>query len=160
MRLLIYLLLYAVSGGIYDLTLHTPAGETLNLSQFKGKKILIVNIASSSRWTNQLEHLEELQRRFDSSLVIIGVPSNSFSNEPLENEAISQWIADKRINFPVTEKSVVSGASQIGLYQWLQYPVMGDYQKYLVSEQGTLIGYFSSDTDPLNYVITNAISGK
>jgi len=160
MQLLFYLLLYTAGGGFYDLTLRTPDGNTLHLSDYKGKKVLIVNLASASRWASQLDHLEELQRRYDSNLVVIGIPSNSFGNEPLDNTGISQWNSDQHVNFPVAEKSVVSGATQIALYQWLQYPVIGDYQKYLVDEQGTLIGFFSSDTDPLNYVVTNAVIGN
>lgn len=160
MRLLFYCLLIAAGAGFYDLSLRTPAGKILHLADFKGKKVLVVNLASASRMAGQLEHLEELQRRFASRVVIIGIPSNSFLNEPLDNAGIGQWISDEHINFPVAEKSVVSGATKIPLYQWLHTDVIGDYQKYLVDEQGRMIGYFSPETDPLNDVVTNAITGN
>jgi glutathione peroxidase len=160
MRLLICLIAFFATSGFYDITLHAPDGAKIPMSGFKGKKVLIVNIASASRWAGQLGHLEELQRRCDPSLVIIGIPSNSFTHEPLDNKGINDWIFQQHVNFLITEKTVVSGASQSALYHWLEYPVLGDYQKYLVDEKGKLIGFFSSDTDPLSPAIINTIKGE
>jgi glutathione peroxidase len=167
MKLWFYIIRLLLFTGIYELTVPTLSGGTINLNDYRGKKILIVNIATSSPYASQLTGLEALYQRHKDSLVIIAVPSNSFGKEPLGNQAIKEELTNKyHVHYLVTAKSVVSGATQLPLYKWLtsaaengvvDNPVNADFQKFLINNKGTLVGIFSSNTDPLAEELQKAI---
>lgn len=167
MNILAYLAHLVLLTGIYTYSIPAAGGGTLNLASYKGKKILIINIATQSAYTPQLNKLEELHQKFKDSLVIIAVPSNSFGKEMLDNVQIKERLLSQyQAHYFIAAKSSVSGAWQLPLYKWLTLaekngvvdnPVTGDFQKFLISNSGSLIGIFSPGTDPLAPEIQNAI---
>jgi glutathione peroxidase len=163
--LLLATLVFTIS--IYSLTANDVDGGTIHFSDFSGKKILIVNTASNSSAASQYARLEELYRLYKDSLVIIAFPSNSFGNEPGNNQSIKDSVMNKyNIHFVLGEKINVTGLSQAPIYQWLTQEsqngmtdneIVGDFQKFLVNKNGTLIGVFSPVIDPMDSLIQNAI---
>lgn len=144
---------------IYDFQITTLDGEKVNLSQFKGKKILIVNTASKCGFTPQYKELESLYQSHKEKLVIIGFPANDFKNqEPGTNEEIAQFCErNYGVSFPMSEKISVTGKDQHPIYKWLTHKeynnfknseVKWNFQKYLIDESGNLIAIFNSATLP------------
>jgi len=167
MNLLAYILHLTLLTGIYTYSIPASGGGTIDIANYKGKKILIVNIASNSKYAPQLSLLEELYQKHKDSLVIIAVPSNSFTKEPLSDQQIKERLLNQyHVSYLIAAKSSVSGALQLPLYKWLTLaekngvvnnPVTGDFQKFLINGKGSLVGIFSPDTDPLATELQNAI---
>jgi glutathione peroxidase len=167
MNLLAYILHLTLLTSIYTYSIPVAGGGTLDMADYKGKKILIVNIASNSMYAPQLNRLEELYQKYKDSLVIIAVPSNSFTKEPLSDQQIKERLLSQyHASYLIVAKSSVSGALQLPLYKWLTLaekngvvnnPVTGDFQKFLINSKGSLVGIFSPDTDPLAAELQNAI---
>jgi glutathione peroxidase len=153
--------------GIYGLSLPDGNGNTIDLSNFKGKKILLVNIATSGKYANQLATLEQLFQTYKDSLVVIAVPSNSFENERKSDSEISQYLRNQfHVHFIVAGKVSVSGDDQSPVFRWLTHSVEngvmdntinGDFWKFLIDENGKLVGAFVSSVDPMNDAIQSAV---
>lgn len=154
---------------IYDITIHNLQGEVLNLSQFQGKKILFVNVASKCGFTPQYTALQELQDTYKDTLVVIGVPCNQFgAQEPGSSTEIQEFCSiNYGVTFPITEKIDVKGQNQHSLYSFLtdkkingqkNSSVKWNFQKYLVDENGVLIDYWYSITKPLSKKITKHLN--
>lgn len=150
---------------IYDIKINALNGQTLDLSKFKGKYMLFVNVASKCGFTPQYKDLQELSETFKDTLTIIGVPCNQFgSQEPGSTEEIANFCAmNYGVTFPITEKLDVKGSQQHELYQWLtqeQYngikssTVKWNFQKYIVDPNGNFLDYYFSMTSPLSSKIT------
>jgi len=150
---------------IYDIAINSLQGHPINLSDYKGKKILFVNVASKCGFTPQYKELQELHDLHNDKLVIIGVPCNQFGRqEPGNANDIQEFCAiNYGVTFLITEKIDVKGQNQHQLYQWLtskaingrqNSSVKWNFQKYLVSEDGQFLDYFYSITKPLNSRIT------
>lgn len=146
-------------GSIYDIKINTLQGKTINLSKFKGKHILFVNVASKCGFTKQYHELQELSETYKNKLQVIGVPCNQFGNqEPGNAESINSFCqVNYGVTFLITEKLHVKGKNQHPLYTWLtqksnngqkESSVKWNFQKYLVDEKGHLIDYFYSVTKP------------
>ena len=159
--------IYAES--IYDIKINTIDGDEINLKSFKGKKILIVNVASKCGFTKQYSQLEELYKTYKNKLVIIGVPCNQFGGqEPGTTEEIVEFCSNNyNISFILSEKIKVKGDKQHPLYSWLcskekngnkNSTVKWNFQKYLIDENGNLIDYFYSVTQPLSNKITQYLN--
>ena len=153
---------------LYDIKIEGIDGENLDLNQFKGKKILFVNVASKCGFTNQYEGLQELYSKYKDKLVIIGLPCNQFGEqEPGTTKEIQSFCSvNYGVDFPMTEKIEVKGENQHPLYQWLTQKekngkmsssVKWNFQKYLVDEEGRLIDVFYSVTKPMSKKITKLI---
>lgn len=152
---------------VYDFSVNTIEGNTISLSQYKGKKILFVNTASSGPYTGQYAGLEKLYQKYKDSLVIIAVPSNSFGKETGTNAAIRTFITGAyHTHFIITEKTMVYGTDQSPLYAWLTHidqngmmtnTINDDFYKFLVDGSGKLVGAFVSSVDPMSNEIQNAI---
>ena len=149
------------TASLYDIPLTDISGAPLDLSQYKGKKILFVNVASKCGFTSQYDGLQELYNTFKDKLVVIGLPCNQFGGqEPGTAKEIESFCrANYGVDFPLTSKIEVKGASQHPIYKWLtsksQNGVMDstvrwNFQKYLVDENGQLIDYFYSTTKPMS----------
>ena len=149
----------APKNSIYEIELLTSQGKILDLSLYKGKKILFVNVASKCGFTPQYEGLERLYQKNKEKLVIIGLPCNQFGNqEPGNNSEIQEFCAiNYGVSFPITEKVTVKGSQQHPLYTWLtdrslngnrNSSVKWNFQKYLVDENGHFVDYFLSTTKP------------
>jgi glutathione peroxidase len=139
---------------IYDYKLTDVNGKTYDLSELKGKKALIVNTASKCSLTPQVKEMEKLYKDFRDELVIIAVPSNDFGNqEPGSNEEIKAFVKENNLTFPVMAKTSVKGDNEEPLYQWLTQKdlngtmdtkVAWNYQKYMIDENGKLVGVVES----------------
>lgn len=148
-----------IPGSIYDFKIPAVDGTVIDLSQYKGRKLLLVNTASKCGFTPQYKALEQLYERYKDKLVIIGFPSNNFLfQEPGSNEKIAQFCKENyNVSFPMAAKIAVKGRNMAPIYQWLtqkQYngykdsKVKWNFQKYLVSEKGELIAIFDPKTSP------------
>ncbi len=140
----------------------------LDLSQYKGKKILFVNTASECGFTPQYEDLQKLQDKYPEKLVVIGSPCNQFGGqEPGNSDQIATFCKKNfGVTFMVTKKLDVKGTNQHPLFQWLtskskngvlDSEVKWNFNKFLVDENGKLVAYFASTTGPMSSDITKLI---
>jgi glutathione peroxidase len=152
----------------YDLTINSIDGELINFNTFKGKKILVVNVASNCGFTSQYKALEDLSQQYKDSLVILGVPCNQFGGQEPKNEVeiIEFCKSNYGVTFLMSEKVHVKGNNQHPLYSWLtnkkkngssSSSVKWNFQKYLIDNNGKLINYFYSTTSPTSPKITSII---
>jgi len=150
---------------IYDIEIKSLQNSPILLSDFKGKYILFVNVASKCGFTPQYKDLEKLHNSYKESLVVIGVPCNQFGKqEPGNNKEIKEFCQlNYGVSFLMTEKINVKQTNQHPLYTWLtskrlnnkkNSSVKWNFQKYLVSPDGKLIDYYFSITSPLSSKIT------
>ncbi|GAA4896374.1 glutathione peroxidase [Flaviramulus aquimarinus] len=150
---------------IYNISIHALNGEPIELLKFKGKHILFVNVASKCGFTSQYKDLQALHEQYNDKLQIIGVPCNQFgSQEPGDKNTIATFCeVNYGVTFLMTEKIDVKGKNQHPLYTWLtektynnkrDSKVKWNFQKYLVDDQGHLVDYFFSTTNPQSSKIT------
>jgi glutathione peroxidase len=153
---------------IYSLSVADVNDGSINFNNYRGKKILIVNTATSSSAANQqLTELQQLYQQHQDSLVVIAFPSNSFGHQPGTNQEIKALMQGTYgVTFPIAVKSWVRGDSANVIYQWLgsklQNEMMNsrtvrDFQKYLIDGSGKLIGKFDSSINPLHSSLLSAI---
>ena len=153
------------NSSLYNIEINSISGEKINLADYKGKKILFVNVASECGFTPQYEGLQELYELYKDKLMVIGVPSNQFGGqEPGTATEIQSFCKiNFGVTFLITEKVDVKGDKQHPLYAWLTQKeqngvknssVKWNFQKYLVDENGKLIDYYFSLTKPMSRKIT------
>ena len=153
------------AGSIYDFTVDGLEGKEINFSNFKGKKILIVNTASKCGLTPQYEELEQLHKTYGKKLVVVGFPANNFmGQEPGTNEEISAFCKKNYgVSFLMAKKISVKGSDIHPLYKFLKEqakakkledPVSWNFGKFLLDENGVLIATFSPRTNPMSEDIT------
>ncbi len=151
----------ATTSSIYDIPLKTIDGKETTLGAYKGKKILIVNVASKCGYTKQYADLEKLHQLHGNKVVVLGFPANDFGGqEPGANEEIAEFCQKNfGVTFPLFEKASVIGAEQQPLYQWLTNKSVNgvnteapawNFSKYLISENGTLLKFYPSKVTPLD----------
>ena len=144
---------------LYDFKLQTLDGKDADLSQFKGKALLIVNTASKCGYTTQYAGLQKLQtEREKDGLVVLGFPSNDFGGqEPGSAEEIAQFCQKNfGVTFPLFAKNSVKGDAQQPLFAWLTNEANPDlkgeigwnFEKFLVSRDGKLVARFKSGVAP------------
>ncbi|MBP06153.1 MAG: glutathione peroxidase [Chloroflexi bacterium] len=154
---------------LYDISINNIDGEKIDLSKFKGKYILFVNVASKCGFTRQYADLEKLFQKFGDKLVVIGLPCNQFGGqEPGQAKEIKQFCKENYgVTFPISEKINVKGENIHPIYSWLTIKdkngninskVKWNFQKYLVGKRGELINYFYSTTSPLSKKIISEIN--
>jgi glutathione peroxidase len=153
----------------FDYKAKDTFGDTINLSVFKGKKVLVVNTASKCGFTSQYEGLEKLYRKYkNNDFVIVAFPANNFmSQEPGTNEDIRQFCnSNYDISFQLMSKISVKGSNQHCIYQWLtskelngkeNSKVKWNFQKYMINPDGSLHGYLKPSTDPFDEEIISWI---
>ena len=156
---------------LHDLSVQLNDGNDLDLREFKGKKILLVNTASDCGYTNQYEDLQQLYDNNKDKLVIIAFPANDFKEQEkgTDQEIAAFCKKNYGISFPLAKKSsVVKGKHQNEIFKWLTHPEMNGWNdqqptwnfcKYLVDEDGKLIKYFDTAVSPLSEEVVNAIGG-
>lgn len=159
----------------YEYTSQTPNakvklidGTDIDLKQYKGKKVLIVNTASQCGYTPQYKELQSLYEKYGDKLVILGFPANNFgSQEPGSNEEIEKFCKENHdVTFPVFEKISVLGDDMHPVYKWLtskdlngwndQQPKW-NFNKYLIDEGGNLLKYYSSAVKPMDKEIVDML---
>lgn len=141
-------------------------GKKINLEDFKGKVVMIVNTASQCKFTPQYAQLEELYERFNKQgLVIIAVPSNDFGQqEPGSKQQIKNFIDKKyQVTFLVADKTHVTGKDAHPFYKWAETQVtyvgtpMWNFHKYIIDKNGDLQYWFTSTTEPTSNDLVRAI---
>jgi glutathione peroxidase len=149
---------------VYDIKINSLQGKPIQLSNFKGKHILFVNVASKCGFTPQYKALQELHETYKDKLQVIGVPCNQFGGqEPGDKNAIESFCeVNYGVSFLLTDKIDVKGKNQHPLYTWLTQKINNgkldssvkwNFQKYLLDTNGNLIDYYLSSTDPLSQKI-------
>lgn len=145
---------------VYQFTVQRLDGEELNLLEYKGKVLLIVNIASECSFTSQLRDMENLRKDFaDQDFELLAFPSNDFGGqEPLEGEAIREFCQKNYgVNFQVFDKIRVRGPYAHGLYKFLVDKKLNghvgasprwNFHKYLINRQGEVVDFFYPFTKP------------
>jgi glutathione peroxidase len=150
---------------IYKININSLQNKAIDLSEYKNKYILFVNVASKCGFTSQYKELEELYQTHKENLMIVGSPCNQFgSQEPGTAEDIEAFCkVNFGVSFLMTEKIDVSGGKQHPLYAWLtdkklnekkSVSVKWNFQKYLISPEGKYIDYYLSITKPSSSKIT------
>jgi glutathione peroxidase len=142
-------------------------GKDVNLADYKGKVVMIVNVASKCGFTPQYKALESLYTKYkDQGFVIIGFPANNFHRqEPGSNEEIKQFCTDKyNVTFPMMSKISVKGEDQAPLYKYLTQDsgdfkgdITWNFNKFLVDRNGQIFARFASPTKPDSKEVTDAI---
>jgi len=154
---------------IHSISIEGINGKEIQLSQFKGKKLLIVNVASECDFTPQYGQLEELYEIYHDRLTILGCPCNDFgSQEPLKEEEIASFCSTMyQVTFPLSKKINIRSTPIHPLYQWLSgkdqngvsdNEVTWNFQKFALSPYGHLQHVFSPETSPLDDQILNWIA--
>ena len=143
---------------VHEFTITTIDGESKNLSDFKGKKMLFVNTASQCGFTPQYMELQEVHEKHGEELVIIGFPANNFGGqEPGTNDQIKTFCQKNYgVSFLLSEKVSVKGKNIDPLFDWLNAQenqsfkgdIMWNFEKYLIDESGKLIKRYRSMTKP------------
>jgi glutathione peroxidase len=157
----IILYFYRMGNTVYNIPINDIHGRPLNLANYKGKKILLVNTASECGLTPHYAQLQELYENYKDRLVVIGLPCNDFgAQEPGTPQQIEQFCQSKyNVTFPLTEKVKILGDEIHPLYAFLtkkelngleDSEVKWNFQKYLINENGELIKVFSPVTEPLS----------
>jgi glutathione peroxidase len=145
------------NSGVYSFVMKTIDGKEKPLSDYKGKVLMIVNVASKCGNTPQYKDLEGLYEKYkDRGFVILGFPANNFlGQEPGTNEDIKKFCTlNYGVTFDMFSKVSVKGKDQSPLYSYLtkESPVSGDvqwnFQKYLVDRNGDVVAKFSPRTKP------------
>ncbi|MEJ2594493.1 MAG: glutathione peroxidase [bacterium] len=148
--LLIPIMGLSQSTSIYDFTVQDIDGNEFSFASLKGKKIMVVNVASKCGLTPQYQQLEEVYEKYGGEdFEIVGFPANNFMNqEPGTNEEIKAFCSlEYGVTFPMMSKISVKGNDMAPIYQWLtdeelngqsSSKVKWNFQKYLIGEDGTL----------------------
>ena len=159
-------LMAAKTTSLYDFTMDDIDGKPVNLNQYRGKVLLVVNTASLCGNTPQYTDLESIYERYhDKGFEVLAFPANNFGQqEPGTNAEIKGFCLTKySVSFPLFSKISVKGSDKHPLYQYLteQSPFPGEiewnFQKYLVDRSGNVVGRFHHRTKPLSPEVVNEI---
>ena len=155
--------------GIHQFELQKIDGSLMSLSQFKGKVVLLVNVASKCGFTKQYEDLQKLYEKYPhDQFVIIGIPANNFAGqEPGNNEEIQAFCKlNFGVTFPLSEKISVKGDDIHPLYRYLTSQtstrkvhgnISWNFNKFLIDKNGQVVERYSSITKPLSSKIIKDI---
>ena len=151
---------------LFDFKINSINGGELDLSSFKGKTILLVNVASKCGFTNQYDDLQNLYDNFkDKGLIVIGIPTNQFGGqEPGSEKEIKNFCETNfNITFPMTSKYEVKGANAHPIYIWAK-DTFGkstvpkwNFHKILINKDGKIEDTFDSFTGPLSNKVVKKI---
>lgn len=156
-----------------ELKVESIDGKDLDLAKFKGKVVLVVNVASKCGYTPQYEGLQALYAKHEKDgLVILGVPSNDFGKQEPGTEADIQQFCQTnyKVTFPMTSKVVVKGPEKSELYKVLTAATAGkdgkvaevawNFEKFLISREGKVVGRYKSAVAPDSPELTKAIKAE
>jgi len=155
-----------IPASIYDFKVAAHNGQMIDLSQYKGKKILIVNVTAQDETNRQYKQLEATYQKYMGKLVVIGFLTEDFLTEPGSKKNMP--ITDKvyKVTFPLAEKVLVRGENMAPIYKWLTQQkynklkdteVKWDFQKYLIDENGKLVAEFDPKVQATSAAVSVAI---
>ena len=159
----------ASASSVYDFSMKTIDGKPAPLADFKGKVVLLVNVASQCGYTPQYAGLEKLYKTYKGKgLVIVGVPANNFGGqEPGSDAEIKEFCTRKySVTFPIMSKVSVKGSDKTPLYGWLtdsaanpktSGDVKWNFTKFLVDRNGHVLTRFESSVEPDSAEMTSAV---
>lgn len=163
MKAAILLTLFMMTAGsIYEFKVNSIDGNTIDFSKYKGKTLLIVNVASKCGYTPQYAELEKLHETYGDKVVVLGFPANNFgSQEPGSNLEIADFCQKNYgVKFQMFEKISVAGSDQHPLYAFLKEKTgkepSWNFCKYLVKPDGT-VKFFASRVSPMDKQITDEL---
>ncbi len=154
---------------VYDFTMKSIDGKDVKLNAYKGKVVMLVNVASKCGYTPQYEGLQKIYTQYkDQGFVILGFPANNFmGQEPGTNEEIKQFCSLKYgVTFPMFEKISVKGEDKHPLYKFLTEPatnpqfageITWNFNKFLIGKDGKIINRFSTKDKPEDEKVIQAI---
>lgn len=152
---------------LFDFKVKDINNKEVDLSQYKGKVVLVVNVASKCGYTRQYTGLEKIYNKYkDRDFVILGFPCNDFGGqEPGTNEEIKEFCSTKfAVTFPMMDKVAVLGEGKAPLFAWLtnnEVTGSGDikwnFEKFLINKEGQIVERFISKDEPEGEKITSAI---
>jgi glutathione peroxidase len=152
------------ASSIYDFTLNSITGVPAPLAEYRGKVLLLVNVASYCGYTPQYQGLEALYEKYkDRGLVVIGFPANNFGEqEPGTNAEIKEFCERTyKVKFPMYAKISVLGADKAQLYQYLTASMGGEirwnFTKFLIGRDGKIVTRFESEVTPESAEVRTAI---
>lgn len=163
---------HAQSNSIHQFKVKDISGETFDMSSLKGKKILLVNVASKCGLTPQYEQLQELYDKYKQrGFVVIGFPANNFANqEPGSRSEIMEFCTKNYgVTFLMMDKVSTNGDDQSPIYQWLTQKskngvidseVSWNFQKYMIDEEGKLVDFVSPKESPMSVKIIKWIESE
>ncbi|AMQ56744.1 glutathione peroxidase [Algoriphagus sanaruensis] len=157
-----------MESSFYNFKLKDINGTEVDFNSFKGKKLLLVNVASKCGYTKQYAQLQELYATHGDKIVVLGFPANNFGGqEPGSNEEIKDFCSTEYgVTFPMFEKISVKGFDKHPLYRWLSDASQNGWNneepswnfcKYFINEQGELVKFFPSSVNPLDEQILSLI---
>ena len=150
----------------FDLSIKNINNEILNLSEYKGKTVLLVNVASKCGFTKQYAGLQTLYDKYkNKGLIVLGIPSNQFGGqEPGSNDEIKDFCETNfNITFPITDKVEVKGKNAHTIYQWAKdnhgnsTVPKWNFHKILINKEGKIQDTFNSFITPMSDKITKQI---
>lgn len=158
------------NNSIYKLSAIKNNGDTLHFETLIGKKILIVNTASDCGYTGQYEQLEQLHKKYENQLIVLGFPANDFKEQ--EKRSDTDIATFCQVNYGVTFQlmkkcSVIKSPNQHPVFKWLSDPEQNGWSKYqptwnfskfIVDEKGVLQGFFTQDVSPLDEAVIKLLS--
>jgi glutathione peroxidase len=148
--------------GLYDFKMNALDGKSIDFSQYKGKTLLIVNVASKCGYTPQYIDLQKLHELYGSKVTILGFPADNFGHqEPGTNAEIGEFCKKNYgVSFQMFEKISVKGDDQHELYKWLKEKTgqepSWNFCKYLVKADGS-VKFFASKVKPMDEAILNEL---
>ena len=149
----------------YDFKINSISGELINLNDFRGKPVLVVNTASYCGFTKQYDDMQELWEKYkDKGLIVLGIPSNSFNQEKKVNSEVKKFCeVNFNINFPLTEITDVKGDKAHEIYKWAKENYCKsavpkwNFYKILINKEGKIEDTYASLTKPTSKKITRKI---
>jgi len=152
----------------HEFKLKNIDGQEVDFAQFKGKKVLLVNVASKCGYTSQYADLQELHEKYGDKITVLGFPANNFGGqEPGTEEEIKTFCSENfGVTFPMFEKLSVKGVDKHPLYRWLSDKDLNgwndkepawNFSKYLIDEEGNLMDFYPSAVSPMDEKILTKI---
>ena len=149
----------------YDFSIESISGETINLSDYKSKVVLLVNTASKCGFTPQYSGLQTIYDRYkEDGLVVLGVPTNDFNQELSKDSEVKEFCEIRfGVEFPMSSIQPIRGENAHPIYKWIKSNVSAigqprwNFHKYLIGKDGKIINWFSSLTSPTSEGLVNQI---
>jgi glutathione peroxidase len=151
---------------VHEFKMKSIDGKEVNLSEYKGKVLLVVNVASKCGLTRQYDGLQSLYEKYsEKGVVVIGIPCNQFGGQEPGTEAeIKQFCTSKYdVTFPMMSKVDVNGAKQDPLYSFLKSTspktddISWNFEKFVIGKDGKVAARFAPRTDPSDPALIEAI---
>ncbi len=149
----------------HDFNIESISGETINLSDYESKVVLLVNTASKCGFTPQYSGLQKIYEKYkDDGFVVFGVPTNDFNQEFSKDSDVKEFCEIRfGVEFPMSSIQPIRGENAHPIYKWIKsnVSVIGqprwNFHKYLIGKDGKIINWFSSMTSPTSEGLVNQI---